>query len=122
MKRQSEIWQGLRYKDAQTRIIDRQSALERIDRENRSLRRKPKNCLDAGSGLHVGRYLGDCGWWANSAGFVLPADRAPAFTIAVLTNCQPGYDDAIESIEGVATNNSSGPAEKFEANGIPDGF
>src|SRR5947208_143946 len=59
MKRQSEIWQGLRYKDAQTRIIDRQSALERIDRENRSLRRKPKNCLDAGSGLHVGRYLGE---------------------------------------------------------------
>jgi beta-lactamase class A len=57
---------------------------------------------DTVTGTKGGWYADDCGWWVNSAGFVLPADGSPAFTVAVLTNCQDSYDAAVETIEGVA--------------------
>ena len=44
----------------------------------------------------------NCGWWVNSAGFVVPSDGRPAYTVAVLTRRQPSRQDGERLIEAIA--------------------
>jgi hypothetical protein len=53
-------------------------------------------------GIKDGWYPADDGWWVNSAGFIIPANGAPAYTIAIMSDSQPDLDYGIETIETVA--------------------
>jgi hypothetical protein len=54
------------------------------------------------AGIKDGWYPAECGWRVNSAGFVIPGNEQPAYTIAILTRKQPSLEEGIETIEELA--------------------
>jgi hypothetical protein len=54
------------------------------------------------AGIKDGWYPAECGWRVNSAGFVIPGNEQPAYTITVLTRKQPSLEEGIETIEELA--------------------
>jgi len=53
-------------------------------------------------GVKDGWYPAETGWWVNSAGLFLPGDGTPGYTIAIMTDAQPGLEYGIETIETIA--------------------
>ena len=51
------------------------------------------------AGIKDGWYPTECGWWVNSAGFVIQGNEQPAYTIVVLTREQPSLGEGIAAIE-----------------------
>jgi hypothetical protein len=56
----------------------------------------------AAVGVKNGWYPDDDGWWVNSAGFVISSDGKPSYTIAILSDEQPGLEYAIRTIGEIA--------------------
>jgi len=54
-------------------------------------------------GLKNGWYPTLDGWWINSAGLFLPANRQAGYSMVIMTKDQPTFDYGVETIEVAAT-------------------
>ncbi len=53
-------------------------------------------------GVKNGWYPAETGWWVNSAGFFLPSNGKPGYTVAIMADAQPSLAYGIETIETIA--------------------